>query len=94
MHALVFDLDGTLVDTVYAHVLARQRALAEVGVAVDSYRLHRPVGSRGADHSLRPARGRSSTAGTRSFSGRSCRVPEPYLARSRCDPAILGQIRV
>ena len=47
MHALIFDLDGTLVDTVYAHVLAWQHALAEVGVAVDGYRLHRHVGSSG-----------------------------------------------
>jgi HAD superfamily hydrolase (TIGR01509 family) len=47
MHALVFDLDGTLVDTVYVHVLAWQRALGEVGVDVDGYRLHRHVGSSG-----------------------------------------------
>src|SRR5262245_7226815 len=47
MHALVFDLDGTLVDTVYAHVLAWQVALGEAGVAVDGYRLHRHVGSSG-----------------------------------------------
>ena len=31
MPALIFDLDGTLVDTVYAHVFAWQRALAEAG---------------------------------------------------------------
>ena len=47
MHALVFDLDGTLVDTVYAHVLAWQQALVEAGVLVDAYRLHRHVGSSG-----------------------------------------------
>src|SRR5262245_57784828 len=47
MHALLFDLDGTLVDTVYTHVLAWQCALGEVGVAVDGYRLHRHVGSSG-----------------------------------------------
>ena len=47
MHALVFDLDGTLVDAVYAHVLAWQRALGEVEVVVDGYRLHRHVGSSG-----------------------------------------------
>jgi phosphoglycolate phosphatase-like HAD superfamily hydrolase len=47
MHALVFDLDGTLVDSVYAHVLAWQAALSEVGVHVDGYRLHRHVGSSG-----------------------------------------------
>ena len=47
MHALLFDLDGTLVDTVYAHVLAWQWALNEMGVVVDGYRLHRHVGSSG-----------------------------------------------
>jgi HAD superfamily hydrolase (TIGR01509 family) len=47
MHALIFDLDGTLVDTVYAHVLAWQCALGEMGVVVDGYRLHRHVGSSG-----------------------------------------------
>ena len=31
MRALIFDLDGTLVDTVYAHVFAWQQALAEAG---------------------------------------------------------------
>src|SRR6476661_716348 len=47
MHALVFDLDGTLVDSVYAHVLAWQAARGEAGVHVDGYRLHRHVGSSG-----------------------------------------------
>jgi HAD superfamily hydrolase (TIGR01509 family) len=47
MRALLFDLDGTLVDTVYAHVLAWQRALGEAGVSVDAFRLHRHVGSSG-----------------------------------------------
>lgn len=47
MHALVFDLDGTLVDTVYAHVLAWQQALGESDINVDGYRLHRHVGSSG-----------------------------------------------
>src|SRR5262245_4552847 len=47
MHALIFDLDGTLVDTVYAHVLAWQRALGEAGIDVDGHRLHRHVGSSG-----------------------------------------------
>jgi len=47
MHALVFDLDGTLVDSVYAHVLAWQGAIEEAGLAVDGYRLHRHVGSSG-----------------------------------------------
>jgi hypothetical protein len=32
MHTPIFDLDGTLVDTVYAHVFAWQRAFAEAGI--------------------------------------------------------------
>ena len=47
MHALLFDLDGTLVDTVYAHALAWHTAFGEVGVEVNCYRLHRHVGSNG-----------------------------------------------
>jgi HAD superfamily hydrolase (TIGR01509 family) len=45
--ALVFDLDGTLVDTVYAHVLAWQRALAEGGLPIDGWRIHRRIGMSG-----------------------------------------------
>ena len=47
MPALIFDLDGTLVDTVYAHVFSWQRALAEAGMAVDGWRIHRRVGMSG-----------------------------------------------
>jgi HAD superfamily hydrolase (TIGR01509 family) len=47
MHALILDLDGTLVDSVYAHVLAWQGAIEEAGLVVDGYRLHRHVGSSG-----------------------------------------------
>ena len=47
MTALIFDLDGTLVDTVYAHVFAWQRALAEVGMPIDGWRIHRRIGMSG-----------------------------------------------
>ena len=47
MTALVFDLDGTLVDTVYAHVFAWQRAFAEEGLPIDGWRIHRRVGMSG-----------------------------------------------
>ena len=47
MRALIFDLDGTLVDTVYAHVFAWQRALLEAGHAVDGWRIHRRIGMSG-----------------------------------------------
>jgi HAD superfamily hydrolase (TIGR01509 family) len=47
MRALIFDLDGTLVDTVYAHVFAWQRALAEAAIDVDGWRIHRRIGMSG-----------------------------------------------
>ncbi|HWB40331.1 MAG TPA: HAD family phosphatase [Gemmatimonadales bacterium] len=45
--ALIFDLDGTLIDTVYAHVFAWQRALSEAGMAIDGWRIHRRIGMSG-----------------------------------------------
>lgn len=47
MRAMIFDLDGTLVDTVYAHVFAWQRAFAESGLAIDGWRIHRRIGMSG-----------------------------------------------
>jgi len=47
VRALIFDLDGTLVDTVYAHIFAWQRALAESGMPIDGWRIHRRIGMSG-----------------------------------------------
>jgi len=47
MRALIFDLDGTLVDTVYAHVFAWQRAFSDSGMAIDGWRIHRRIGMSG-----------------------------------------------
>jgi HAD superfamily hydrolase (TIGR01509 family) len=47
VRALIFDLDGTLVDTVYAHVFAWQRALLDFGVPIDGWRIHRRIGMSG-----------------------------------------------
>ena len=47
MLALIFDLDGTLVDTVYAHVFAWQQALAEAGLPIAGWRVHRRIGMSG-----------------------------------------------
>ncbi len=45
--AVVLDLDGTLVDSVYLHAVAWQSAFREVGLAVPTYRLHRAIGMGG-----------------------------------------------
>jgi HAD superfamily hydrolase (TIGR01509 family) len=45
--ALLFDLDGTLVDSVYQHVIAWQEALAECGIELSVWRIHRRIGMSG-----------------------------------------------
>lgn len=44
---VVLDLDGTLVDSVYVHVLAWQAAFRDVGLHVPTHRLHRLIGMGG-----------------------------------------------
>ncbi len=56
MTALIFDLDGTLIDSVYAHVFAWQRAFAEVGLPIDGWRIHRRIGMSGGLFSRAAAR--------------------------------------
>ena len=45
--AFLFDLDGTLVDSVYQHVLAWHRALREEGISLSIWRVHRKIGMSG-----------------------------------------------
>ena len=45
--ALLFDLDGTLVDSVYQHVLAWREALEEAGIELAVWRIHRQIGMSG-----------------------------------------------
>ncbi len=47
MRALILDLDGTLVDTVYGHVLTWQRALEEAGLPIEGWKIHRRIGMSG-----------------------------------------------
>src|SRR5437016_4342424 len=47
MRGLLFDLDGTLIDSAYAHALAWQAAFLQHGIAIDAWRLHRRVGMSG-----------------------------------------------
>lgn len=43
----LFDLDGTLVDSVYQHVLAWKEALDQEGIDLSVWRIHRKIGMSG-----------------------------------------------
>jgi len=45
--AVLFDVDGTLVDSNYLHVYAWTRAFHEAGIAAESWRIHRSIGMDG-----------------------------------------------
>lgn len=46
--AFVFDLDGTLLDSVYQHVTAWQRAFAAIDVDLSVWRIHKRIGMSGS----------------------------------------------
>lgn len=46
--AVLFDVDGTLVDSNYLHVHAWRRAFAELRIEVESWRIHRAIGMDGS----------------------------------------------
>src|SRR3546814_13712397 len=55
-NSFLFDLDGTLVDSVYQHVLAWHEALRSADIALSIWRIHRKIGMSGglfADQLLR-----------------------------------------
>ncbi|MBV9633887.1 MAG: HAD family hydrolase [Methylobacteriaceae bacterium] len=62
-YAFLFDLDGTLVDSVYQHVLAWHEALAEAGLPLSVWRIHRRIGMSGGlfAHALLREMGREIT---------------------------------
>ncbi|MFB4274048.1 MULTISPECIES: HAD family hydrolase [unclassified Nonomuraea] len=45
--AFLFDLDGTLIDSVYQHVVAWRQALAGMGIDLSVWRIHRRIGMSG-----------------------------------------------
>ena len=73
----LFDLDGTLVDSVYQHVLAWKEALDSEGVDISVWRIHRKIGMSGGlftnqlkrETGVRPQRG-------------PARAPAPFACRS------------
>src|SRR6201996_2179767 len=45
--AFLFDLDGTLIDSVYQHVIAWRAALGQIGIDLSVWRIHRRIGMSG-----------------------------------------------
>jgi len=45
--SILFDLDGTLVDNVYEHVLAWREAFEQAGIELAVWRIHRQIGMSG-----------------------------------------------
>jgi beta-phosphoglucomutase-like phosphatase (HAD superfamily) len=45
--AILFDLDGTLVDTVYEHVMAWFSALQSMGIVAPNWKIHHRIGMNG-----------------------------------------------
>ena len=45
--AILFDLDGTLIDSVYEHVIAWAASLRSVGIVVPNWKIHRRIGMNG-----------------------------------------------
>jgi beta-phosphoglucomutase-like phosphatase (HAD superfamily) len=84
--AFLFDLDGTLVDSVYQHVLAWREALEAAGIELAVWRIHRRIGMSGGllVNALVRETGRSLTAEEMARIGRL--HVEAYVQR-------IGQVR-
>src|SRR3954470_14096765 len=90
--AFLFDLDGTLVDSVYQHVLAWHEALAAAGLPLAVWRIHRRIGMSGGlfANALLREMGREITPELivrRATPRRLCAAPRisgPYRGRRSC----------
>ena len=84
--AFLFDLDGTLVDSVYQHVLAWHEALSAVGIELAFWTIHRRIGMSGGlmAHAVLRATGHAVTA---EEAGRLVKLHAEAYAR------LAGQVR-
>jgi HAD superfamily hydrolase (TIGR01509 family) len=85
----LFDLDGTLVDSVYQHVLAWREALEETGISLSVWRIHRRIGMSGGllVNALARETGRTLTeAEVKAVQARHANVYRRYLPQVRALP--------
>ena len=83
--AFLFDLDGTLVDSVYQHVLAWREALESEGIQLSVWRIHRRIGMSGGLLTNMLLRETGHAAGTRPARAAApgCTPPPSTAARTR-----------
>ena len=80
--SFLFDLDGTLVDSVYDHVIAWHDALQEEGIEVSIWRLHRKIGMSGGLFTKALARETGKEFG-----------PRRWSACASCMPSTMASVR-
>jgi HAD superfamily hydrolase (TIGR01549 family) len=88
--SFLFDLDGTLVDSVYDHVLAWHDALQEEGIEVSVWRLHRKIGMSGGLFTKALARETGHELGEAQIARLRKLHAKFYGARSARTPALPG----
>lgn len=96
MKALIFDLDGTLIDSVYPHTLAWQQTLNEADLGVPAWELQRHIGISGEllVRTVARARGRSFDQPTiRQLEARHDALFRAYEALQRPLPGAIDLLR-
>ena len=86
--SFLFDLDGTLVDSVYQHVLAWHEALQEEGIELSIWRIHRKIGMSGGlfTNMLFRETGHEIDASRASSACGSATPPPTRRSPTRCGP--------
>lgn len=83
--SFLFDLDGTLVDSVYQHVMAWKEALDAEGIPLSVWRIHRKIGMSGGLFARMLLRETGLELDEeRSIACAACMPPPMCASRSRC----------
>ena len=90
----LFDLDGTLVDSVYQHVLAWKEALDSEGIELSVWRIHRKIGMSGGLFANQLMR-ETGVADRATIGSSACAGSTPTpTAAWRTDPAAARRARI
>ena len=96
LDTVILDLDGTLVDTVYQHVLAWRSALLSVGVDIPAWRIHGAIGV-GGDRLVEQLAGRAveNAVGDEVRKMHALRFADqlPHVTATEGAPALLEALR-